>query len=59
MTRAEVGDLIHNFAAEAVRCMYRIDEENATIKELRDAARYELGLDPKVFNALVKEYTRK
>jgi hypothetical protein len=40
--------------AEACRCKLRIADENEAIKDLRIAARDDLGVEPKMFNSLLK-----
>lgn len=50
---AVVLDMIH----QAVRCMERIQHEKDCIEELRRLAADELAVDPKDFNALVKQYS--
>jgi hypothetical protein len=42
-----------NLVDEAVRCKQRIYTEQQTIKDLRDAAKTDVGLNPKQFNAYV------
>ena len=42
-----------NLVDEAVRCKQRIYTEQQTIKDLREAAKGDLGLNPKQFNAYV------
>lgn len=42
------------FIEEGVRCRLRIADENEAIKGLREEAAEKLGLEPKLFNQLVK-----
>lgn len=42
------------FLDEAVRCKLRMADENEAIKGLREEAAEKLGLEPKLFNQLVK-----
>lgn len=45
---------LQNFLDEAVRCKMRMADENESIKVLREEAAEKLGLEPKLFNQLVK-----
>lgn len=58
----EISDILKNksqraklqsFIDEAVRCKTKILDENESIKGLRDSAVEELGIQPKMFSALV------
>lgn len=44
---------LNNLVDEAVRCKLRIQNEQETIKDLRNVARDELSLNPKLFNLYV------
>lgn len=44
---------LNNLVDEAVRCKTKIHGEQETIKDLRDVAKTDLGLNPKLFNAYV------
>lgn len=44
---------LNNLVDEAVRCKIKIQTEQESIKGLRDAAREEVGLNPKLFNYYV------
>ncbi|MEM2159625.1 MAG: hypothetical protein QXN55_01570 [Candidatus Nitrosotenuis sp.] len=45
---------LQNFVDEASNCMTRIADERLSIKDIRDEAIEKLGIDPKLFNFLVK-----
>jgi hypothetical protein len=45
---------LQNFVDEAANCMTRIADERLSIKDIRDEAIDKLGIDPKLFNFLVK-----
>ena len=45
---------LQNFLDEGVRCKTRVADENEAIKDLRETAKEDLGLDPKLFNQLVQ-----
>ena len=42
-----------NLVDEAVRCKLKIQQEQETIKSLRDVAKSDLGMNPKLFNYYV------
>lgn len=44
---------LNNLVDEAVRCKQRIYQEQQAIKDLRDVARQEVELEPKLFNYYV------
>lgn len=44
---------LNNLVDEAVRCKIRIQHEQETIKDLRDVAKNEVSLNPKLFNYYV------
>lgn len=44
---------LNNLVDEAVRCKIRIQQEQETIKDLRDVAKNDLSLNPKLFNYYV------
>jgi hypothetical protein len=44
---------LNNLVDEAVRCKQRIYSENQAIKDLRDVARNDVSLNPKLFNYYV------
>lgn len=44
---------LNNLVDEAVRCKLRINMEQETIKDLRDVAKNDLSLNPKLFNYYV------
>jgi hypothetical protein len=44
---------LNNLVDEAVRCKLRINQEQETIKDLRDVAKNDLSLNPKLFNYYV------
>ena len=44
---------LQTYIDEAVRCKQKILDENESIKGLREAAVEEIGIQPKMFNALV------
>jgi hypothetical protein len=43
---------LESFLDEAVRCKTRMADENEALKDLRETAKEDLGLDPKQFNQL-------
>lgn len=45
---------LQSYLDEAVRCRLRIADENEAIKGIREVALEKLGLEPKLFNQLVK-----
>lgn len=45
---------LKGFIDEAVLCKQRIKMENESIKDIRDEARDNLGIPPKIFNRLIK-----
>jgi hypothetical protein len=47
---------LQNYIDEAVNCKQKILMENESIKTLRESAREELNIDPKVFGKLVGLY---
>lgn len=44
---------LNNLVDEAVRCKIRIQQEQETIKDLRDVAKNDVNLNPKLFNYYV------
>jgi len=44
---------LNNLVDEAVRCKIRIQQAQETIKDLRDVAKNDLSLNPKLFNYYV------
>lgn len=44
---------LNNLVDEAVRCKQRIHNEQQSIKDLRDVARNDVGINPKLFNYYV------
>lgn len=44
---------LQTYIDEVVRCKQKILDENESIKSLRDSAVDELGIEPKMFSALV------
>lgn len=47
---------LESYIDEAVKSKMKILDENNTIKSIREAAVEELGISPKMFNALVGTY---
>jgi hypothetical protein len=61
----DVGDILRdpsqkaklqNYIDEAVVCKTKILDQNQSIKTLRESARDEVGIEPKMFNALVSVF---
>lgn len=49
----ELKAKLNNMVDEAVRCKQRIHNEQQSIKDIRDAARNDVGINPKLFNYYV------
>lgn len=47
---------LQNFIDEAVRCKQRIADENESIKAIVEEGKDQIGVEPKVFKALVNLY---
>lgn len=45
-----------NFIDEALRCKQKVDDENESIKVLREEALDQIGIEGKMFNSLLRLY---